>query len=317
MPTTPFPGPDVVICGAARAGTTFLASLLSRHPAVDAGAVKESNFFSREFKRGTGWYDGLYQTRAEGLLRLDASTSYTSARFPEALGRLVELSPEAVVVYSVREPLGRLFSHFQLRRDYFRGESATALGDALTGSDVYRGASDYARWLGALQQLVRAERLLVVPFSVVTERTQEVIDVLCGMLGLDPAGISVLDAAAQQHRNEVVEFRHESIRRARKLVRRTGIYPWLRRRVGKDRLRGIRAQLTRNVASESLDDALGTCQRAQLLSLQRSYDSARVAVVESLAEQDRRLGLNWSAPWRLECPEGGHPALTRRLEVTS
>ena len=44
-------GPDLAIVGSARSGTTFLAAQLAEHPSIDAGAVKEPNFFSREYGR--------------------------------------------------------------------------------------------------------------------------------------------------------------------------------------------------------------------------------------------------------------------------
>src|SRR3712207_3523080 len=49
-PATPLGYPDIVLAGAARSGTTFLAARLSRHPAIDGGAVKEPDFFSKDRK---------------------------------------------------------------------------------------------------------------------------------------------------------------------------------------------------------------------------------------------------------------------------
>ena len=78
----------MAIVGAARSGTTYLAAQLGAHPCIDPGAVKEPNYYSREFERGRSWYDGLYAPSTPGMYRLDASTSLTFPQFPEALGRL-------------------------------------------------------------------------------------------------------------------------------------------------------------------------------------------------------------------------------------
>ena len=295
-------GPDIVLAGAARSGTSFLASLLGSHPDVDPGAVKEPNYFSREHARGPDWYDGLFAPRRPGLLRLDASMSYTFKHFPDALPTLVREAPDAVVIYAVRHPLRRLLSHYHLHREYFRNEKATTLGDALAGSEVYAGASDYAHWLEQLTTHVDPERLLVVPFPVVTGRREELCDVLCDMTGLDPAPFRDGGPAREEHRNQVVQFRNEGVRRARRLVRRAGLYPAVRRSLGRDRLRRLRSWGTRPVTTEKIDEALATCSPAQLDLLRELHESARAAVGEALATQDERRGLTWADTWVAECP---------------
>ena len=308
-------GPDVVICGAARAGTSFLASLLGSHPQIDPGAIKEPNFFSREYSRGFEWYDGLFRPRQSDLLRLDASTSYTYAHSHEALGKLARQAPDALVVYSVREPLGRLLSHYHLNRNYFRNERAPSLGEAINGNDVYSGASDYARWLTALDELFPKGRVIVVPFNAVTERTQEVVDTACRALDISSAPVEVQDGKSQQHRNEVVEFRHEIFRRIRRSVRRSGAYPLIRRTVGINRLRSLRIALTRTAETETLSAALGSCDLPQLSRMDALYRSAQSAAEVALKEQDTRLGLEWAGLWSASCPPTGLPTLLDELEA--
>lgn len=307
-------GPELVICGAARAGTSFLASLIGSHPAVDPGAVKEPNFFSREFDRGIEWYDGLFDPRQRGLNRLDASMSYTFAHFPDAMRNLATLSPEAIVVYSVREPMQRLLSHYQLHRDYFRNESAKTLGRALTGANVYSGASDYARWLDTLYASFPAEKVILAPFDVVTGRPREVVDLVCGLLHIDAGLIEVRNTNSQQHRNEVVEFRHGTFRNARRVMRQAGLYPWLRRTVGEARMRRLRTRVTRTVSVEDLSQALASCERTQLTDLDHLYTSAQAAVAAALEEQDARLGLAWAPIWQSTCPARS-PDLYAQLEA--
>lgn len=295
-------GPDVVVAGAARSGTSFLSALLATHPGIDPGAVKESNYFSREYDRGPAWYDGLYSARRPGLLRLDGSMSYTFAHFPEAIPRLAADAGHAVVVYAVRHPITRLVSHYQLHRDYFTNEPAQTLGEALTFSDVYSGASDYGRWWQSLTEHIAPDRLLLVPFPVLKDDARVVAGLVCEAAGLDPAQLGDPDDASA-HRNAVVAYRHPLVRVARRSVRRAGLYPWLRRTAGSERVRRLRSVLTRPVAAENVDDALASCSPDQLERLQRLYDDARLAVRRALVEQDRRRGLEWADAWDEECPE--------------
>jgi len=298
-------GPDLVIVGAARSGTSFLASWLGAHPDVDACTVKEPNYFSRELARGPGWYDGLFGPRQQGLLRLDASMSYTFAHFPEALDRLAESAPDAYVIYAVRHPVARLLSHVQLHRDYFRNESARTLGEALESSQVYAGASDYATWLPRLERHFGGDRLLVVPFPVVTGGRDELARVLGAATGLTTEPLLAEETSSSGHRNEVVEFRGRGVWLGRRLVRRSGLYPTVRSLVGPDRLRRVRAWTTRPVETESLAEALATCAGDQHDRLAQLHASSGAAVASFLVDQDARLGLSWSGAWADECPLPG------------
>ena len=234
--------------------------------------------------------------------------SYTYAHFPEAIPRLAADAGHVVVVYAVRHPIGRLVSHYQLHRDYFANEPAQTLGEALTFSDVYSGASDYGRWWEALTDHVPADRLLLVPFPVLKRDARLVAGLVCETAGLDPGGLGEPDDA-DAHRNAVVAYRHPLVRAVRRSVRRAGLYPWLRRTLGSERVRSLRGHLTRPVDPESMAEALSSCSAAQLERLQRLYDDARLAMGTALAAQDERRGLGWAAAWDEECPEARLPGV--------
>ena len=240
-------------------------------------------------------------------MRLDASMSYTYPQFPDALAALARESPEAVVIYAVRHPVRRLVSHFHLHRDYFMNDPAPTLGAALTGSGayagVYTGASDYALWLSRMSEVIEPRRLVVVPFPVTTGGRDELADVLCRATGLAPAPLSDGGGTAMEHRNHVVAFRNRGVLLGRRLVRRAGLYPLVRRSLGPDRLRRLRSLSTKAVATESFDEALATCSAEQLDMLRTLYDGARKAARDALVAQDARTGLDWAAAWDSECPE--------------
>jgi hypothetical protein len=284
----------VAIVGAARSGTTYLAAQLGAHPCIDPGAVKEPNYYSREFERGRSWYDGLYAPSTPGMYRLDASTSLTFPQFPEALGRLAADSPDVFVIYVVRDPLPRAVSHYLYLRNYFHIEVAPTFGAAIGANPIYVGTSNYADWLPRILAHFPPERLLVVPFELVTLAQPVVAHATFGILGLDIPDVS---ADALVHRNDVVAFRHDLYRKIYLRFRRSPLYPWMRNRVGRDGLRRIRELVTREVPLVTVDDALATCDAAQLRELEEVQACSRDAVSEYLATQDRRLGVSWSSAW--------------------
>lgn len=303
---SPAVGPDLVIAGAARSGTSYLASVLAEHPAIDAGAVKEPNYFSREIDRGPRWYDELYQSRRAGVLRMDASMSYTFPHFPDALSRLAAAAPGATVVYAVREPVARALSHYQLHRDYFRIDDSPDFGAALRANPIYLGASDYALWLPELAEHFPPGQRMVVPFTLTTTSGAHVAATICRALDIEP----LPDEALRDdiHRNDVVAMRSTTVLRARRLIKRSGAYPWIRQKVGVDRLRRMRSHLTRPVVRETLAEALLSCSPDQLRELDRLYASARSAVLEALTDQDRIRGLDWAGAWSADVPAAGSAA---------
>jgi hypothetical protein len=263
--------------------------------------VKEPEYFSRFWSRGPEWYESLYQPRRPGLLRLDGSMSYTVPQYPEALDRLSHASPDTYVVYAVRDPVRRALSHYRLLRHYFEREAAESFGDALTVNAVYLGAGDYRRWLSALYERFPRERVLVVPFDVIIQ-DDDSTDVLFAELGL-PAHKPVTEAA-EGHTNQVVEFRHGAFLRARRILMRSGAYPAVRRRLGGERMRQLRALVTHEAPTLTLEQAVASCDRRTLRDIDEVASAGIQAVDDALMVQDDRLGLAWRDHWSRSAADG-------------
>lgn len=294
-------GPDLVIAGAARAGTSALAAQMRAHPAIDAGTTKEPNFFSAEYDRGREWYDGLFRPRADGVVRMDASTSYTYPQHPQALTRLAETSPNVLVVYLVRDPVRRAVSHYLLRRYTLGIEEATTFGSALRSSSFYVDVSDYAHWLPALRQTFAADRLLIVPFEALLTSGHDVAMIICKRLGLKAPPAAPDTVAA--HRNSVVEFRAKIIHRAVRRLRQSHVYPRVRAVLGAAHIRRLRSMLIRPAHIPTVEEALFSCDNEQQDELSKLESRAVATVREELRRQDSRTGLEWSSMWPLDLPQ--------------
>ena len=116
--------PDFVIIGAAKAGTTSLYAWLSEHPFVEHATAKEIHYFSFYHYRGHDWYRGHFPRRRESqaftaqhgrrFITGEASPSYLL--HSEAPVRMARLVPHARLIVALREPVGRAYSQFQMRR---------------------------------------------------------------------------------------------------------------------------------------------------------------------------------------------------------
>jgi hypothetical protein len=143
--------PDFVIIGAARAGTTSLYSWLCQHPFVAPASRKEVNYFDYNYYRGEGWYRTHFPTAREReefaaahgrpFLTGEASPAYMSHDWaPERLARGL---PDAKLLVTLRNPVDRAYSQFQLSRRE-REEPLDSFAEAIAAEDE-RLAPELAR----------------------------------------------------------------------------------------------------------------------------------------------------------------------------
>ncbi|MFP4614869.1 MAG: sulfotransferase domain-containing protein [Thiohalorhabdus sp.] len=160
--------PDLFLIGAPKAGTTTLAELLDSHPEIALSRPKEPHFLTQNRERGLDWYRECFPG-PENRVLLDASTSYSTdplgngqratplAGVPE---RLHALSPQARLIYVVREPVARTYSAYW--HDVRLGYERLPFREAIAQDPMYLAASDYAGQLERYLPFFPLERILVL-----------------------------------------------------------------------------------------------------------------------------------------------------------
>jgi hypothetical protein len=107
--------PDFIIIGAAKSGTTTLYDHLQSHPDIVMSTPKEPMFFSRDeiFDRGLDWYSDLFGKVENHQICGEATTQYTIFPYtPTAAKRISEHLPQVKLIYIMRHPVERLYSHY-------------------------------------------------------------------------------------------------------------------------------------------------------------------------------------------------------------
>lgn len=110
-------GPDFVVIGAQRSGTTLVHRLLERHPeAYVPKHRKEIHFFDEHYELGENWYRGFFPFDRVGLSALgEVSPSYLAD--PRVPQRIYEFNPDMRLIVLLRHPIDRLWSAYHhLRR---------------------------------------------------------------------------------------------------------------------------------------------------------------------------------------------------------
>jgi len=107
--------PDFLIIGAAKAGTSTLYDYLVSHPGIHMSPIKEPCFFDANvgWHKGWSWYSSLFSGALPDQICGEASTNYT--RWPQVPGvpaRISEYIPDVKLIYIMREPVNRAYSHY-------------------------------------------------------------------------------------------------------------------------------------------------------------------------------------------------------------
>jgi hypothetical protein len=109
------PPPTLFICGAPRAGTTTLYRALRQHPDVCMSQRKETGVFLENYDKGLEWLVENYLTHYEGeSVTGEATTGHM--QHPPSAERMAEAVPDARLIFILRDPVERIFSHYRFHR---------------------------------------------------------------------------------------------------------------------------------------------------------------------------------------------------------
>lgn len=103
------PLPRLIVIGAAKAATTWVAHQLRTRPDVCMPGP-EPHYFSREFDRGEAWYRSLFADARPGQLVAEKSADYLA--HPAAPARIAALLPTVQLIAQLRNPVERAYSDY-------------------------------------------------------------------------------------------------------------------------------------------------------------------------------------------------------------
>jgi hypothetical protein len=164
--------PDFLIIGAAKAGTTTLYHYLKLHPRIWMATYKEPCFFDStdsNSRKGLDWYCSLFEDAQEGQLCGEASTNYTRwPTVPDTPPLIASLLPSAKLIYIMREPVQRAYSHFVHRyeKERFPGQPFTMSFEEYIESDpMVIQSSDYLTQIEKYLEIFPRQSLLLLVFE--------------------------------------------------------------------------------------------------------------------------------------------------------
>lgn len=153
------------VIGAQKAGTTSLFQYLATHPDIFGALKKETKFFCKPTpspKRPQS-YETYFEGRTRERWAFEASPHYT--QFPKYTGvpqRIHAAFPDARLIYIIRHPIERMYSHYIFRLASPSGRERLSFEDAIRENPVYFDTSSYYRQLTQYLEFFPKSRIHVL-----------------------------------------------------------------------------------------------------------------------------------------------------------
>lgn len=184
---------DFIGIGASKCGTTWLGHVLEEHPQLCMSEPKEVHFFNEilsarsymkpHFHLGLNWYKKFFKHCSPGKLIGEITPRYS--RDPVAAQRIKEHNPDIKILYCLRSPVDRIWSHF-LFSTYFVGKEDRPIMTAIKEEPDYIEMSRYHRNLQYYLELFRRDQILIIWFEDIVKRPEEILAQVYTFLGVDP-----------------------------------------------------------------------------------------------------------------------------------
>ena len=231
---------NIIICGAPRAGTTSLYRYLSAHKQVVASTNKELNFFLGgsylsdcfdEKRDSQKFYSELFPNLNDAQWSLEASPSYMhSCYLPQVAERIKNISPDAMLIFILRDPVERLYSEYKGRKNrqsqfskdfYFKdfvdelmkGSSPVSYGVDVSSQHLVRDAL----LLGVYESVIRKYLMYFSPRQIklvfmdeLSETPKKVMQEISMWLNISPKVYSVYEFNVE---NQMVESKNNLLYR--------------------------------------------------------------------------------------------------------
>lgn len=216
--------PNFLIIGAAKAGTTSLYEHFRAHPEIFMPRLKEARFFNYDgrgnrvkfpvqtLEEYTALFEGVRDEKAVG----EATPHYLT--FPEAAGRIRALLPEARLIASLRNPVDRSYSIYQMnRRNHAANEGVPYARAMQTDPNLQDSYSAHLERFLALFPRAQVRIILLEDLETAPGAT---LASLFEFLGVDPAFTPDLSRVANPGGTPRIKLLHDLLAN-RKLISAT------------------------------------------------------------------------------------------------
>jgi len=185
---------DFVGIGASKCGTTWLGHILEEHPQLCLSEPKEVNFFNdlqsfntrnkQRHHKGLVWYRKFFTHCSEEKLKGEITNYYGVD--PIAAIRIKEMNPDVKIIFCIRHPVERIWSHYQFAK-YFEKKEKRTVQQALQEENQYIRMSLYAQTLSLYLKHFHRDQIFLLWFEDISKRPEILVQEIFSFLGVDPS----------------------------------------------------------------------------------------------------------------------------------
>ena len=175
--------PNFLVVGAAKAGTTWLYSCLEEHPEIFVPKSKELHFFSypRLYEKGVEWYESFFSACTTEKTVGEVSTSYLPSS--EAPARIHAYNPDVRLVFILRHPIKRAYSHYCM--DMRIGKVSRDINSGLTLKCPYVAWGLYFQQITRFMNLFPQSQIKIFLFEDIKNNQAKLLHDLYSYLEVD------------------------------------------------------------------------------------------------------------------------------------
>ncbi|WP_263840181.1 sulfotransferase domain-containing protein [Salinibacter sp.] len=180
--------PTFIVGGAPKAGTTSVYHYLDQHPQVCMSARKETSVFIDD--KSLEWLSDNYYRHYDGEPAVGEASAGTLGN-PEVTERVHEALPAVQLIFVLRDPVERLYSHFTFL------QGGQAIDPDMSFSTFIRSETDwrntlidlgrYHEHLTRFEQYFDRNQILVLVFDDLKTNTEEFMERIFRFIEVDPS----------------------------------------------------------------------------------------------------------------------------------
>ncbi|MDT0555569.1 sulfotransferase family protein [Patiriisocius hiemis] len=294
---------DFFVIGAARSGTTSLYTYFKQHPEIFLPLTKETNYFSKVSSKekrhskkpkpdveyhskiinNLEVYKDLFHNATSSQIKGDISPSYMWDK--ETALRIHKHNPNAKIIFSLRNPIQRAFSHYIMNFNTGH-ESITNFYDAFMadsegvwgGGNLYKELSLYYESLKQYYSLFPKENIHSLIFEDWTLNKEESFNALFSFLGIKQMKINDLEL-----HNKNKEYANIKLLNS---LRNTWLRPLLQNLFSEDKRTSIKNKLFKEANKKTVLSSTEEDKIKELFS-------------EDVTKTSSLIGIDLNAKWNL------------------
>lgn len=153
--------------------------------------IKEPEFFARDeiYARGLDWYKNLFDGATDRQLCGEKSTSYTKwPQYPHVAERIAAALPDVKLIYIMRHPIDRAYSHYLHRRtkELYKGQPIdVSFEEHVLTDPMCLDGGDYMKQISQYLEYYARDSMLFLFSDDLRRYRQDVLDRVCCFLGIE------------------------------------------------------------------------------------------------------------------------------------